>query len=107
MASSKKPKWNSTMAYNREEEKNSFWFLLTFKFVKYSQNYHITIKNDLVNTFRQQFQLQEKYSFTIETKTSAILERDEVQPNKSLVCNLGSVLTTKNGNEAQCNSISL
>ena len=49
----------------------------------------------MVNTFRQQFQLQEKYDFTIETKTNAILERDVVQPNKSLVCNLGSVLTTK------------
>ena len=49
----------------------------------------------MVNIFRQQFQLQEKYDFTVETKTNAILERDEVQPNKSLVCNLGSVLTTK------------
>ena len=31
----------------------------------------------------------------LKAKTNAILEGDEVQPNKSLVCNLGSVLTTK------------
>jgi hypothetical protein len=48
----------------------------------------------LVNIFEKQFWLHEKYGFTIEAKTKAILEEDKAQPNKSLMCNLGSVLAT-------------
>ena len=36
-----------------------------------------------------------KKCFTIKIKTKEVLQGDEAQPNKSLVCNLGSMLTTK------------
>ena len=36
-----------------------------------------------------------KCGFTIKVKTKEVLEGDEVQPNKLLVCDLGSMLATK------------
>ena len=38
---------------------------------------------------------EKKCGFTIKVKTKEVLGGDEVQPNKLLVCDLGSMLATK------------
>ena len=46
----------------------------------------------LDNFFKKIVWHNQKYDFTTKVKTKAILEGDNVKPNMSLVCNLGSAL---------------
>jgi len=48
----------------------------------------------LVNILDNSFNFKKNIVSPLKPKLKAILEGDEVQPNISLVCNLGSVLTT-------------
>jgi len=48
----------------------------------------------LVNILKKYFGSTKNVVSPLKPKLKAILEGDEVQPNISLVCNLGSVLTT-------------